>query len=118
MKKIYELTLLVVMAALLFAFTGSAAASPANANAVDKVSIDVCGDGLVHAIIDKTNLAAQSNHKDIVFSSHKAIMNEVSAAAISPVLNTNGIVRAQSVTSMDGITFLGSNSVAAENPQP
>jgi hypothetical protein len=106
------------MVAVCVAFTSSVFANPSNINANDKISIDVCGDGLVHAVIETTSLAAQSTHKNVVFSSRKIIISEIATAAINPILNTTGIVRAQTVTSLNGITYLGYDPTAVNNIQP
>lgn len=107
--KLHKIVIFTFVIAL-FSLTNSVFASPQNVNLGDKVSVDVSGNGLVHAIIDKKDLAAQSNQPNPSLTSRKAIMSEFSSAMLSPVLNNNGTERAQNVTVINGVIVLGTNN--------
>ena len=107
--RLHKIVIFIFVIAL-FSLTTSVFASPQNVNLGDKVSIDVSGNGLVHAIIDKKDLAAQSTQANPALTSRKAIMNEFSSAMLSPVLNNNGTERAQNVIVINGVIILGTTN--------
>jgi len=91
----------------------SVSAAPQNVNELEKISYDISDSGLVHGIVDKKELAAQSANPNIVLNSRKAIMSEITAASLSPVLNTSGTDKAHSITVVDGVITLSTGSPAA-----
>lgn len=114
--RLHKIVIFIFVIAL-FSLTTSVFASPQNVNLGDKVSIDVSGNGLVHAIIDKNDLAAQSTQINPSLTSRKAIMNEFSSAMLSPVLNNNGTERAQNVTVINGVIILGTNNPSGNSEE-
>lgn len=112
-KMVFLLTLIIVLNTAVAVF-----AAPQNVNELEKISYDVSGSGLVHGIVDKKDLAAQSAQAPDSLNSRKAIMKEINEAALSPVLNNSGTEKANSVTVVDGVIILGASiSVPAESPK-
>lgn len=101
-KMTFLLTLIIVFSAVASVF-----AAPQNVNELEKISYDVSGNGLVHGIVDKKELADQSAKPAENLNSRKAIMKEINEAALSPVLNNSGTEKAHSVMVVDGVITLG-----------
>lgn len=112
MKSIYK-----IIAIALFLAVGIAVpafAAPQNINELEKISYDISENGLVHGLVDKKDLAAQSASPLVNLNSRKAIMNEIYAAPLSPVLNIAGAEKANNISIVDGVIILGSSNAAPE----